>query len=195
MYEEKYNKLCHLLTDTLISIKYISNTIDDSIELDNFLVIVEKEFKEIRDLKDTTLMDEKEKLKYIMDKIKIHEGISLSLYNDTEDKLTIGYGRNIEENGISLVEADMFLYNDVRSAKKDLDYFMPDAKNLSKKRYDVLIEMVFNLGVTRFLRFKRMIKAIRDADFDKASLEMLDSKWYKQVGLRALNLANEMKKG
>ena len=41
--------------------------------------------------------------------IKKHEGLSLKPYKCTAGKLTIGYGRNIEDKGISQEEAERFL--------------------------------------------------------------------------------------
>ncbi len=60
---------------------------------------------------------------------------------------------------------------------------------------EVLVEMVFNLGINRFKTFRKMIKAVKQGDYVLASREMLDSRWAKQVGQRAITLSNIMKKG
>ena len=62
-------------------------------------------------------------------------------------------------------------------------------------RQAVLIDMMFNLGSPRFKQFKKMIQALEDNDYSRASFEMLDSKWAVQVGNRANYLAEKMKQG
>ena len=65
-------------------------------------------------------------------------------------------------------------------------------RRLDNVRQDVIIEMIFNLGLPRFLGFKKMIQALREDDYPQAAIEMLDSKWARQVGSRADTLVNIM---
>ena len=58
-----------------------------------------------------------------------------------------------------------------------------------------LIDMAFNMGVPRLLKFKKMWAAIHEGDFATASEEMLDSRWSTQVGQRSTKLALVMKEG
>jgi lysozyme len=62
-------------------------------------------------------------------------------------------------------------------------------------RKDVVLDMVFNLGLTRFHRFKKTIAAIKTKDWGKAAREMLTSQWANQVGRRARELAAMMNRG
>ena len=131
-----------------------------------------------------------------MDKIELikkHEGLRLSPYKCTSGKLTIGYGRNIEDNGISKQEAEIMLCNDISSCQNELDLNIPAWRDLSEPRRAVLINMVFNLGYPRFSKFKKMLQAIKEKDFNRAAAEMLDSRWARQVGNRAIELAEIMK--
>ncbi len=66
---------------------------------------------------------------------------------------------------------------------------------LNTIRREVIIEMVFNLGMTRFLGFKKLLDAIQKQDWERASSEMLNSKWAAQVKGRAVELAEMMKTG
>jgi len=50
--------------------------------------------------------------------------------------------------------------------------------------------MCLNLDSDRFRHFKKMIAAVKDQDFSKAAVEMKDSRWYRQVGHRAVTLVN-----
>ena len=129
----------------------------------------------------------------LIDRIKEHEGFSNIPYKDSTGNLTIGYGRNLDANGISKEEALMMLMADIDKAIANTQHRLGTTlKGLSEVRKGVLYEMCFNLGIYGLLRFKKMLKAIRDEDFELASIEMMDSKWAKQVGRRAVLLSNIM---
>lgn len=124
----------------------------------------------------------------------IDEGISLRLYQDTVGKWTIGIGRNLEDRGISLSEAHYLLDNDIYETMHYLEkYSWFDL--LTDVRQRVVVNMCFNLGMTKFSSFRNMIKALAERNYFKASLEMLDSKWARQVGDRAKRLAKMMETG
>jgi lysozyme len=53
--------------------------------------------------------------------------------------------------------------------------------------------MMFNIGKGRLSGFKKMISAIEQGDYEKAAAEMVDSKWYNQVGYRAVRLVGMMR--
>jgi lysozyme len=57
------------------------------------------------------------------------------------------------------------------------------------------MDMAFNMGVPRLCKFKNMWAAIYDGNYEIASLEMMDSRWAKQVGSRAVKLSDAMKAG
>jgi|SRR5690349_24150288 len=120
--------------------------------------------------------------------IKRDENCELKPYKDTVGKTTIGWGRNIEDNGISQDEADYLFENDLRRSVRELSGYewyhsQPDDVK------SALINMNFNLGITRFLGFKKMIAALKIKDYRQAAIEALDSLWAKQVGNRARDIA------
>lgn len=123
--------------------------------------------------------------------LKKHEGLRLKPYVCTAGKLSIGYGRNLDDVGISKQEAEILLDADIEVATESAMQYSW-WRGLSPNRQDVIIEMIFNLGLTRFLGFKKTIQAIVDEDFVEASVQMLDSKWADQVGKRAITLAEKM---
>lgn len=130
-----------------------------------------------------------------MDKISLikkHEGYRDKLYQCTSGKSTIGYGRNIEDNGISKDEANLMLSNDIRECEKTLKSQFDFFEDLSEVRQAVLVNMMFNLGWPRLSKFKKMITAIYSKDYERASAEMLDSRWARQVGNRAVELSDMM---
>lgn len=123
-----------------------------------------------------------------------HEGLRLRPYRDTVGKLTVGYGRNLEDVGISKAEAELMLSNDIDTVERLLDR-VDGYSNLSAERQTVVANMAFNIGLTRLQGFRRMWAAIRRADYNSAAFEMLDSKYARQVGARAVELAEIMRTG
>ena len=140
--------------------------------------------------------------------LKKHEGYRNRPYDDYDGKtigidgkntiigkLTIGVGRNIQDKGLSNDEIEYLLDNDIKSAKNDAKTATKNFDKLSSNRQDVFISMIFNLGLTRFLKFTKMLKAIEKEDWKQVKKEMLDSLWAKQVKERANELANLIEKG
>jgi len=122
------------------------------------------------------------------------EGFERFPYKDIVGKTTIGYGRNLEDNGITQREAEFMLYNDVYKAYLTAKDIIPHWGELNNVRQEAFINMAFNLG-TRIKSFKRMLEYLKNKDYDMAAMEMLDSKWHKQVGKRAERLAYMVRYG
>ena len=123
----------------------------------------------------------------------LHEGLKLEPYECTAGKLTIGVGRNIEDIGITEDEARYLLDNDILRVCDELDRNLPWWRDLSDARQRVLVDMVFNLGISRFMQFQNTIAAIESGDYETAAGEMLDSRWANQVGNRAKTLSRMMR--
>jgi lysozyme len=116
-------------------------------------------------------------------------------YKDTEGKLTIGIGRNLDDKGLKDSEIAFLLANDIDDAITDAIAVVHRYQSLDGVRQEVVIEMAFNLGRARLAGFKKMLAAIGNQQFDLAATEMLDSKWAKQVKGRAQELAKAMRTG
>lgn len=130
----------------------------------------------------------------LIEQIKRHEGFRSKPYKCTADKLTIGYGLNLDA-GISEGLATLILEHQLKSVVSELRklewFFNID----STARHDAVVNMAFNLGVAGVCKFHKMINAISLHDYHQAANEMLDSKWAKQVGNRAIELAEQMRSG
>jgi len=124
-----------------------------------------------------------------------HEGLRLTPYRCSAGKLTIGYGRNLEEVGISQEEAEYLLTDDIKRAWKEVLRIFPHYYSFSQNRQTALIDMMYNLGATKFRTFKKMIAAIKVDDWEEASRQAEDSKWYHQVGQRGVEIKNMLRKG
>ena len=130
----------------------------------------------------------------LVTQLKKHEGLVLKPYKCTANKLTIGYGHNLEDNGLSKLACEFILYEDIEEAKRNLyavftkDFF----DDLKDKQKIALIDMMFNLGLSKFLTFKKFIKAVKEKNWDKASVEMIHSKAYTQAKRRYQLLAEQI---
>ena len=160
------------------------------------------------------------KMKYdintFINKVRVHEGLVLTVYKDTLGIDTIGIGRNLKDRGISKEELDYMdipsmaivyehgiteadarylAMNDIKIVEDELTRVHPCVNDLDAVRHLILMDMAFNMGVPRLCKFKRMWAAIHEGKFAIASIEMLDSRWAAQVGRRATKLSDAMKTG
>jgi lysozyme len=123
-----------------------------------------------------------------------HEGLRLRVYKDTVGVNTIGYGRNLDDVGITREEADYMLAADIERVERDLN-MVDEYMDLDRIRQTVIANMTVNMGFRGVMQFKRMWAAIGRKDYAAAAREMLDSTWRKQVGNRATELAEIMRSG
>jgi len=133
--------------------------------------------------------------KKLTDMLIRDEGLVLLAYEDSVGKVTIGVGRNLDDVGITEDEAMYLLENDILRVTKEVDRNFLWFDELDEVRKNVVLNMVFNLGLSRFKGFKNAIAAIENSDWIEASNQMLDSKWAAQVGIRAKRLAIMMETG
>jgi len=119
-----------------------------------------------------------------------HEGLRLKPYVDSLGHPTIGVGHKIRP--ITHVKAMELLQQDVDIAIDGAMKFRWFPR-LSLVRQDVIISMIFNMGLRRFKTFKRMIAALRKDYFCEAANELLDSLYHVQVGERAEELAEMLR--
>jgi lysozyme len=122
-----------------------------------------------------------------------HEGERLKPYRDTVGKVTIGVGRNLDDDGISADEATVLLDDDINRLWHELPGAIACFPSLDDVRQHVLMDMAFNMGVAGLLKFTKMLAAIEARDFSTAADEMLSSAWAREVGARATELATMMR--
>jgi len=133
-------------------------------------------------------------MRNLVEMLKRHEGLRLKPYLCTADKLTIGYGRNLESMGISLYEAEVMLVSDIERCYNELEVFEWFV-SLDMVRQEAMVDLLFNLGLPRFLGFKKMIKHLSNKDYSQAAAELLNSRYAIQVGDRANELAYMLERG
>ena len=113
--------------------------------------------------------------------VKKYEGLELKPYVCPAKKLTIGYGRNLEDNGITPREAEILLENDLLLLKLMLEDKIKFFHKLDHIRQNVIIEMAYNMGLSNLLNFKNTLNYLKNEDFESASEEMLNSKWHREL--------------
>lgn len=117
------------------------------------------------------------------------------IYKDSLGLPTIGYGHLVRsgENfsaGLTESEAEALLVKDARNAYNDAksiyeQYGMKGPEALQR----VLWQMVFQMGKSSVLNFRKALIAMGSGDYRTAGKEMRDSKWYRQTTSRAEKMA------
>ena len=83
--------------------------------------------------------------------------------------------------------------------ERDFDQAVKDARTFTKEEnidpvaFGCVINMAFQLGLPRLLKFKNFQYHLNKCDYQSASEEMLDSRWAKQTPNRANELADTMR--
>ena len=133
--------------------------------------------------------------------IKRHEGEVLDIYVDSLGYKTLGVGHLCQpgdpeydwEVGTPVTQEVVDLYYE-DDFKKHLDEAIhvygseEEFYSLPEDIQHVLVNMCFNLGGTRMSNFRNMLSACREHNWKKMAAEMEDSRWFKQVGRRSLEL-------
>ena len=61
----------------------------------------------------------------LIEQLKIHEGVRTHAYLCSENKITVGVGRNLDSNGgigLSEDEIDYLLSNDIKRCRDELEF-------------------------------------------------------------------------
>lgn len=138
----------------------------------------------------------------IIQRLCFNEGFKQYPYKCKAGKLTIGVGHNLDNcpltkqekefighdgrsKPITKAQAFYLLRNDIERVLNSLNRKIPWWKNLNEDRQYVLLDMCFQLGIDGLLGFKKMLSAMGIGNFERAAEECLDSKYARQVPIRA----------
>jgi lysozyme len=97
-------------------------------------------------------------------------------------KLTIGYGRNLDDVGLSKLESEVLLDHDLHTAEMTGNRMFDWFGGLSELRQRAITELIFNMGAVTVRGFRQMLLAIKVKQFKAAAAHLLDSRWKEQVG-------------
>ena len=137
-------------------------------------------------------------LQIIKDRIKKHEGYRDIIYTDSLGYKTIGYGHLVIEDGFipgvqySKKELEEVFEKDFAIAVQGANKLVGDF-DIDDDAFGVVVEMCFQLGFPRVLKFKFFLAALQKQDYEKAAEEMLLSKWHEQTPARCQELSNIMR--
>ena len=139
----------------------------------------------------------------LREQLKIDEGCVYEIYNDHLGYPTFGIGHLVREsdpeNGSPLgTEVSEDRVNeafdaDVEIVLSDCNTLYPDFDDLPEEAQQIIANMMFNLGRPRLSKFVGMKRGVDAKDWNGAADEMVDSRWYRQVGARADRLVNRMR--
>ena len=129
--------------------------------------------------------------------VKEAEGFSAVPYYCPSNRLTQGYGRNLEAHPLSEEEkaelasdgsvskevAEKWALKELNECEYKLSQNIIYQKQ-TEVRKAVLLDMCFNIGYAGLMKFKKMWIALGERDYLSALREMKDSSWYIQVGTR-----------
>jgi lysozyme len=135
--------------------------------------------------------------------LEFEEGYRDKPYYCSEGYPTIGIGKKIGPKHASLSMykftcsrevAYMWLSEELKDIRKQLINYSWYV-NLNSDRQDIIKSMAYQLGVSGLMKFKKMIAALEDKDWEEAEKQALDSKWARQAPLRAVRHASVLKTG
>lgn len=131
--------------------------------------------------------------------IKEHEGFVPRVYKDSLGKRTIGYGHLCvepeqwdDDKEYTKEELEEVFNKDFNEALKNAETLI-DGRPINFIAKQVIIEMVFQLGIGGVSKFKKMWSALDKEDYGEASFQMTQSRWHDQTPKRCQSLAAKMR--
>ena len=133
----------------------------------------------------------------LVEMLRLHEGVRYKVYVCSEGYETIGVGRNISEGGLGLSkdEVDFLLVNDIKRVQDELTRNFSWFLDLNEARRDAMVDICFNLGLTRLRSFANALEAMSYGQYEIAANEFMDSRWSQQVGNRAVEVTEMIRTG
>ena len=135
--------------------------------------------------------------------LEIDEGVKYEIYKDHLGSPTFGIGHLVTDTdaefgcdvGTSVSEqrVEEAFKKDVQIVIKDCEILYPDFNELPEEVQQIIANMMINLGRPRLSKFKGMKRGEDNQDWNGAADEMVDSRWYRQVGRRAERLVERMR--
>ena len=126
----------------------------------------------------------------LIKRIKKNEGYSSKPYKDQLGFLTIGYGhlvllkeKYLAENKLSKHKLEKIFIQDFTKAVEDYEKYLKKQTS-NKKEKELLIEMVFQIGIKGVLGFKKLLNNMKKKNKHLVCFEMMNSLWYNQTPKR-----------
>ena len=129
----------------------------------------------------------------LIDDLKKHEGFRSTVYQCSEGYDTIGYGFAIKDLFLDEDIAELILIRNLAVLVERIKKTFPWINDAPEEVQDVVANMCYQLGISGFSKFKKTIYLLETEQYEEASVEMLDSLWYKQTPNRAKELSEEIR--
>jgi len=157
-------------------------------------------------------IDLNELVKYLA----FNEGLRTRRYYDSRGFPTVGVGFNLArpgakaaieaagadfdriksgKDGLTQNQVTALLASDARAAIDAAQSLFPDFDNYDPARQLILADLAFNLGEAKLETFKRFISAVKSGDWVDAAAALRKSRWFAQVGKRALRNVEALRTG
>lgn len=152
-------------------------------------------------------MPQLRQLDRLVARLKRREGFSGKAYVDTTGNVTVGYGHNLGFLGlgvkfapvgeISEAVATQILMDDLTRSMQEFRALWSFVDILDEVRQEVLYDMFFNMGAGKFgpTKWPIFFRQVRQGQYGAAADNMMRTRWARQVGDRALELARMMASG
>ena len=138
----------------------------------------------------------------LREELKLDEGCKYEIYLDHLGLPTFGIGHLVTEwdqeyekevgTEVSEERVNNCFVADIHGTIKDCNILYSNFSEIPGEVQLILANMMFNLGRPRLSKFVRMREAVNKGDWQEAKIQMLDSKWAKQVPNRASRLSERM---
>jgi lysozyme len=139
----------------------------------------------------------------LREELKEDEGCKYEIYLDHLGLPTFGIGHLVTEwdeeyekevgTEVSEERVNTCFQVDIWGTVNDCKVLYSNFDELPEEVQLILANMMFNMGRTRLSKFKKLKLAVDDEDWMEASIQMEDSRWYKQVPNRAERLCKRMR--
>lgn len=139
----------------------------------------------------------------LREQLEIDEGVVYEVYLDHLGYPTFGIGHLIRDDdpehgwevgqSVDTVRVHEAFEEDIETVLRDCNTLYPEFDSLPEEAQQIIANMMFNLGRPRLSAFKGMKAGVDAGDWNRAADEMVDSRWYKQVGARAERLVERMR--
>tara|TARA_R100000388_G_C7238224_1_gene159373 strand:- start:8 stop:448 length:441 start_codon:yes stop_codon:yes gene_type:complete len=142
-------------------------------------------------------------IEQLREELKIDEGVKYEVYLDHLGLPTCGIGHLIKDTdpehglpvGAEIPEerVNELFEEDLQITVDECKLIYNDFDDLPEEVQHIIANMMFNMGRPRLSRFHKMKQAVDNRDWQEASVQMKDSRWYKQVTNRAERLCERMR--
>ena len=139
----------------------------------------------------------------LREQLEIDEGVKYDIYLDHLGYPTFGIGHLITEEDpehgqpvgteVSKERVEEAFEKDCEWVVRDCHKLYDNFDDLPEEVQQIVANMMFNLGYPRLSAFKGMKAGVDSQDWNEAADQMVDSRWYRQVGARAERLVGRMR--